>query len=30
VERQLEAGAGPPMKLSHFLIMRTRRGGESD
>jgi len=30
VERQLEAGPGPPMKLSHFLIMRARRGGESD
>jgi hypothetical protein len=24
VERQLEAGPGPPMKLSHFLIMRAR------
>ena len=24
VERQLEAGPGPPMKLSNFLIMRAR------
>jgi hypothetical protein len=29
VEHQLEAGPGPPMKLSHFLIMRTRGGSES-
>jgi hypothetical protein len=25
VERQLEAGHGPPMKLSHFLIQREQR-----
>ena len=24
VQRQLETGPGPPMKLSHFLIMRAR------
>jgi hydrogenase maturation factor len=24
VERQLETGPGPPVKLSHFLIMRGR------
>jgi hypothetical protein len=24
VERQLETGPGPPMKLSHFLIIRAR------
>lgn len=25
VEKQLEAGPGPPMKLSHFLVIRSRR-----
>jgi hypothetical protein len=25
VERQLEAGPGPPMLLSHFLVLRERR-----
>ena len=25
VERQLESGAGPPMKLSHFLVLREQR-----
>ncbi len=25
VERQLETGPGPPMKLSHFLILRARK-----
>lgn len=25
VERQLEAGPGPPMRLSHFLILRARK-----
>jgi hypothetical protein len=25
VERQLEAGPGPPMKLSEFLVIRARR-----
>ena len=25
VERQLESGPGPPMKLSHFLILREQR-----
>ena len=25
VERQLESGPGPPMKLSHFLVLRARR-----
>jgi hypothetical protein len=25
VERQLETGPGPPMKLSHFLILREQR-----
>jgi len=29
VERQLETGPGPPMKLSHFLIMRAWGGSES-
>ncbi|HWB85433.1 MAG TPA: hypothetical protein VG675_14920 [Bryobacteraceae bacterium] len=29
VERQMETGPGPPMKLSSFLEMRTRRR-ESD
>jgi hypothetical protein len=28
VERQLEVGAGPPMKLSQFLIERGRRQAE--
>lgn len=25
VERQLELGDGPPMKLSHFLVLREQR-----
>jgi hypothetical protein len=25
VERQLETGPGPPMRLSHFLILRARK-----
>ena len=25
VERQLESGPGPPMKLSHFLVLREQR-----
>ena len=25
VERQLESGPGPPMRLSHFLVQRERR-----
>ena len=25
VERQLDAGPGPPMLLSHFLVLRERR-----
>jgi hypothetical protein len=25
VERQLDAGPGPPMRLSHFLVLRSRR-----
>jgi hypothetical protein len=25
VERQMEIGPGPPMKLSHFLILREQR-----
>jgi hypothetical protein len=25
VEKQLEAGPGPPMKLSHFLVIRSRK-----
>jgi hypothetical protein len=25
VEKQLEAGPGPPMTLSHFLVVRARR-----
>ena len=25
VEKQLEAGPGPPMRLSHFLVLRQRR-----
>ena len=25
VEKQLEMGPGPPMKLSHFLVLRSRR-----
>ena len=25
VERQLETGPGPPMKLSHFLVLREQR-----
>ena len=25
VEKQLEGGPGPPMKLSHFLVLRSRR-----
>ncbi len=25
VERQMESGAGPPMKLSHFLVLREQR-----
>ena len=24
VEKQLEAGPGPPMRLSHFLVLRSR------
>jgi hypothetical protein len=32
VERQLDAGPGPPMLLSHFLVLRERRraGPSSD
>ena len=29
VERQLETGPGPPMKLSEFLILRGRRRDDS-
>ena len=25
VEQQLDEGPGPPMKLSHFLVLRSRR-----
>jgi hypothetical protein len=25
VERQMESGPGPPMKLSHFLVLREQR-----
>ena len=25
VERQMETGPGPPMKLSHFLVLREQR-----
>jgi hypothetical protein len=25
VEKQLETGPGPPMKLSHFLVLRSQR-----
>lgn len=25
VEKQLESGPGPPMRLSHFLVLRARR-----
>jgi len=25
VEKQLQSGPGPPMKLSHFLVLRERR-----
>lgn len=25
VERQLDAGPGPPMRLSHFLVLRSQR-----
>jgi hypothetical protein len=28
VERQLDIGPGPPMKLSEFLVLRSRRGQE--
>ena len=30
VERQMETGPGPPMKLSEFLTMRALRGSASD
>ena len=30
VERQMTYGPGPPMKLSEFLVMRTRRRAERD
>ncbi len=30
VERQLESGHGPPMKLSEFLVLRSRRGTRSN
>ena len=30
VERQLEKGPGPPMKLSEFLEVRARRGKDND
>ena len=30
VERQLESGPGPPMKLSHFLILREQRRNALD
>ena len=30
VERQMAYGPGPPMKLSEFLVMRTRRRAERD
>jgi len=30
VERQLTYGPGPPMKLSEFLVIRTRRRAERD
>jgi hypothetical protein len=26
VQRQMEAGPGPPMRLSQFLVIRARRG----
>jgi hypothetical protein len=29
VERQMEVGPGPPMKLSHFLILREQRRNAS-
>lgn len=29
VERQMESGAGPPMKLSRFLILREQRRNAS-
>jgi hypothetical protein len=29
VERQLLSGPGPPMKLSHFLVLRELRRGET-
>ncbi|PWU03006.1 MAG: hypothetical protein C5B51_19880 [Terriglobia bacterium] len=29
VERQLEAGPGPPMKLSEYLVLRSRKGQNS-
>jgi len=29
VERQLDIGPGPPMKLSEYLILRSRRGQAS-
>jgi hypothetical protein len=29
VERQMEIGPGPPMKLSHFLILREQRRNAS-
>lgn len=28
VERQLDAGPGPPILLSHFLVLRERRRNE--
>ena len=29
VERQMESGAGPPMKLSRFLVLREQRRGQA-
>jgi hypothetical protein len=30
VERQLESGSGPPMMLSHFLVLREQRRNAID
>jgi hypothetical protein len=30
VERQMESGPGPPMKLSEFLTMRANRSAKTD
>ena len=30
VERQLESGPGPPIKLSHFLVLREQRRNALD